>query len=1213
LRAEDWPRKKAAALLKRLALERRLLKDQAIEFLWPDVEPEYGANNFYKALHVLRRVLNNAFGSSAAETVAGYEDGVLILKPAVWVDARAFELACELGAAGIAPEQRAASLEQALALYRGELLPRDRYEEWTILPREALHRQHRQARLALADIRSTVGDLNGAIGLISPLLDFDRADEQVHYQMMRLYALSGRSQEALRQYRACVDALADELDAPPAPDTTALYEQIIRGELAAPQTTPALKASPGLLFDRFPAEQGIETSQSPVFVAREREMARLAAHLGSAASGKGCVVFIVGEAGAGKTSLMAEFAARAQAENQILVAAAGSCQAVAGIADPFLPFREIVAMLTGGWQGPWLRGELPVRHARRLQEFAPRAREVFAALAPDLAGIITPAYTSPRNSARSLSQPQVFDLMAQALRALAKESPLLLLLDDLQWVDAASANLLFYLGRRLSNSAVMIVGAYRPSEILLPGANHSLAPVVQELARHRGDIEIDLDSQTPEEGRSFVDAFLDREANRLDATFREAVFRRTRGNPLFTVELLRVLQEQQAIQQDAHGAWRAVEDLSWDVLPARVEAAIARRFDRLPEKLRQMLKVASVEGESFSLEILAQLLSMDIRRMLHLFSHELDQRYRLIHEQGTARLGSATVTRYQFRHNLFQQYLYGRLSAAERRYWHARVAAALEEWGKEGLDDLAGTLARHLLSAGDSVRAVPYLIRTGDVARRRVAIEEAAQFYQSALEHWPEDGPREVTVIESSAPTLADRASVLRELGELLLAMGKLSSSIERFTEARKVYEIAGDRIGVGAMFRLVGRAYWELADRARSSDNYHQSLEALENEPESVELARTIAAIAQMHMLGDEHDQAIAFGNRALELAERLKAEDVRVNVLTTICLARMVKGELGHDLAMISEVQERAEEMGLVHEACRAYAGLGDSLVAFEQYAEASALYERMLAYARKVQAALFEGVALVQLGSLDWWAGRWRIALDRLGEIEEWMAARAHLSMAKIWASTLLGMMYNDLGRPEQARDALTLFTSAARSANELQTTAPHLAQLARASTVEEHEGLFEEILALVDSVEYGRYDMMPALLLASSWLARQSGGDPSALRRLERVHEKMHNHQSAASLREIEGEIAALRGDWDRAAVSFRQAANEWAILQRPYDLLRALSGLALVYKSSGDGSALRQIQKKATRVIQQLTAELTEPELRNRFTQSTIVRRFIGQP
>lgn len=1206
LSAAGWRRRKAAALLQRLALERRLLKDQAIDFLWPEADPAAGANNLYRTLHALRQTLDVTLGPGTAEATFTFEDGVLSLTASTWVDVHEFERLCSTSPTGTLAQQ-ILRLEQALALYQGDLLPDDLYAGWTDIPRGALRRRYREASLALAGHYRDSGNYARAITLLTPLLAPDPADELVHRELMLLYALAGRRHEALRQYQACVDALAADLDVPPGPETSALYAQILGGDISAPPVPVQLP--PVLPKPVLPeAERSVPLTvvapsppadkPRPLFIARERELSLLQSHLQAAVAGNGRVILITGEAGQGKTSLMNEFAYRAQADHPELVVAAGACQALTGTADPYLPFRDLIAMLSGDWQRPWLGGEISTAHVRRLKAIAPQTAQAIAAYAPDVVGIFVPATQlsqRPNPDSPDLNQRQIFDQMNQLIRALAHYQPLLLLLDDLQWADTASTNLLFYLGRQLVNSSVLIVGAYRPSEVSYSDDTaHPLASVVQELVHYRGDIRINLDTFAPTEGRHFVETLLDSEPNRLDDSFREAMFQRTKGHPLFTVELLRALQEQGDLVQDEAGMWTAGLNLDWNILPARIEAVIARRVDRLPQELRQLLAVASVEGESFSVEVIALVQAIAIRPLLRQLSQELDRHYRLVREQGEMHLGSQSITRYQFRHNLFQQYLYHQLSAAERRHVHGEIAAALEQIGGEDLDTLAVALAYHYLAAGDAARAVPYLCRAGEEARRRVALEEAIQFYQSALTHWQEDNA-------------TAQAEILHKLGESLLAIGKSQEAIDRFSEAERLYGQAGNRSGRGAMQRLIGRSYWEQGARAKALGHYQKALAILEQEPENAEMARAISAISQMHMLADEHDEAIMWGERALALAHGLHVEDVFVHALTNVGISVIVKGEVERGLAMLAKSQQQAQALGLPHDACRAYTGWGEALVFLERYDEARVLYEHLLAYARKVRAEMFEGVALVLLGYLDWWTGHWGTALGRAQMIREWMEVSAVPSIPKIWASTLLAGMYNDLGQPDQARAVLAGYTAVARSADEPQTTIPHLGQLARAAPSEEEKaGLVREILVLIDAAAYARFDTLPAISLVCTWLAQTSSGDPATLNRLEKAHQQMQNRQSAASLYEVRAIAAGIRGEWAQAVSDYEAAAANWKVLQRPYDLLRTLVSLSQALARTEDTVAISLAQKQTISLIEQLAHELVEPGLKQAFLASPLI-------
>jgi predicted ATPase len=198
------------------------------------------------------------------------------------------------------------------------------------------------------------------------------------------------------------------------------------------------------------------------------------------------------------------------------------------------------------------------------------------------------------------------------LVALSRNNPLLIIFDDLQWIDNASSNLLFHLIRNMSDSRIFILGMYRPSEVFskVDGA-HPFEPLIHEVKTHHGDTEIDLDSISESEAKAFVDAFLDSEHNQLDASFRKNLFAQTRGHPLFTIELLRTMQEQGDLKQLGKEGWVANADLKWGKLPAQVEGVIEARLARLDDWSREILEVASVIGEEFDSHVLAQALNRD--------------------------------------------------------------------------------------------------------------------------------------------------------------------------------------------------------------------------------------------------------------------------------------------------------------------------------------------------------------------------------------------------------------------------------------------------------------------------------------------------------------------------------------------------------------------------------------------------------------------------
>src|SRR4051812_39065008 len=227
-----WRLRKGKSLVKLLALspERRVHRERATEFLWPDRAAEAAANNFHQALYVARRALEAA--GAEASNVLPLRDDMLMLYPggAVEIDIDAFE-------AGVARARASGELQDyraALDLHAGELLPEDRYEAWAADRREALAESHLGLLLEYSGRLREAGRGRAAIGVLEEAVVIDPLHEPAHRALMRLFAASGRRQQALAQYHRLRGALKRELEAEPDPQTANLYRTLLRGE-ASPE------------------------------------------------------------------------------------------------------------------------------------------------------------------------------------------------------------------------------------------------------------------------------------------------------------------------------------------------------------------------------------------------------------------------------------------------------------------------------------------------------------------------------------------------------------------------------------------------------------------------------------------------------------------------------------------------------------------------------------------------------------------------------------------------------------------------------------------------------------------------------------------------------------------------------------------------------------------------------------------------------------------
>jgi DNA-binding SARP family transcriptional activator/tetratricopeptide (TPR) repeat protein len=1207
-------RRKALALLAYLALSAQShSRESLVALLWPDYDQREGRADLSRMLSTLRKALGETALAADRERVA------LDASAGLWVDAAHFRQevrACrEAVAAGKAGDYhdrmaRAAALYQAGFLAGFTLPGCPAFDEWQLLQTEALRRDFGWLLAQLVAACEARADLPQAVDYARRWVELDPLHEPAQRRLIALYARSGQRAAALRQVQACARVLAAELGVEPEPATKQLYEQI----RSSGGTLPLAAA-------RSPAFAWTEPDAGPAhpFVGRDRELARLDDLLAGAIAGRGRVVFLTGGAGWGKTSLLHAFIRRALDRHARLVVAGGSGSAFAGAGDPYLPFREVLGQLAGDLLAPPAAGAMSREQARRLWELAPETAQALVDHGPQLLGLFVSgkqllarvAGAAPAGAPWLLAlqqevarqhetpgqveQAALFGQLTTVLHHLAQQRPLLITLDDLQWLDDASVALLFHLGHRLAGSPILIAGAFRPDEL---AQGHPLQHVLDEFQRLAGDIFVDLARPTANEGRAFVGALLDAEPNRLDGAFRQALFRQTRGHPLFTVELLRDLQKRGYLVLDEAGRWSESAALDWQSLPARVEAVIARRLGRLDSAARDILSVASVEGEEFTAEVVARVLGLPERPLLRDLS-SLQQRDRLVAESGEVPVGRGYLSAFRFRHRLFQQYLYRQLPAGERRRLHAEVANALASLYAGDLDQIVVSLAHHYAAAAAWDQAVPHWIRAGDLAYQKASLRDAAGHYQSALAHWPEAGG-------------AGRAATLRKLGECLWMLGQHEEALAQLATSYDLFHAAGDTQGAAAVRRLSGRVHWERGEAGAAGRAFQHALALADGEPEGEELAWALAGMAGYHMHLGDYETSIELGERALAQARRLGIDALVVQCLCDLGSALSGRGDWA-GLALERESLSLALALNRPHDAGRAYLYLAEGLAYLGRYQEARETLAESLAHSRRLHLPYLTAGATRQLAHLDWLTGRWPAALAGLDEITRTLHNRQPAGLLAPYLAITRAQIDTDLGQAGKAYGDLV--ATGAGPPDSLDPGVAFLGAKARAALISGRTAAgvaaAAEILEWTDQASHLYPNIGMALLFICQ--APLVAGDPavaghahSAWQQLQRLDRQYRTPLTAACRLEGQGWYR-LAGSAPAAAVPpFAEAVAIWETVGHPYDQARALSGLSQARLADGDSPGSRAAAQQAMGLVDALAGQLDEPALQASFLQSALV-------
>jgi DNA-binding SARP family transcriptional activator len=763
---------KVRALLAYLAVESHRSWPRSIlaDLLWPDLPEKDAQSNLRNAISNLRRVIGDRWRNPPFLLVS--QDTLQFNQsPATWLDIATFTDLVSTGG-GMSPggshEETIERLERAIALYRGEFLEgfsvdSAPFEQWVTQKSVQIHQQVLQALHRLVTGYEESGELDQALSHARCLVELEPWDEAAQRQLMRIYLYKGQRNVALAQYEACRQQLKNDLDIEPEPSTTQLYDLIRSGQGGPlPGEAESFAHSAPAAMPRFLEGLQLSRSEAPLFVARQKELERLDCELGKAVQGRGRILFVIGDSGGGKTALLAEFTRQAMSKYPDLIVARGQCNAYTGEADPYFPFLEIIQTLTSQVKDRVVGGAITLEHALRLWRILPAVISTILEDGPDLvncfisgrellataqiAGGVKPELLArlqthverlDQQPARPrLKQATLFNQLIKVLSSLSQHNPLVLILDDLQWIDTDSVNLLFHLGRRLSGSRILLLGAYRPEDIMLGrrGERHPLEGVIHELQTSLGDIKINL---MENDGLDFVQSLLDSEPNQLSTGFRKMLHHHTAGHALFTIELLRGMQLRCDLYRNEQGKWAEAARLNWDKLPIRIEAVIAERIGHLPREYQELLAAASVEGEQFTAEILARLFGKEEQQIIEILSEEIGKRHRLVVAQSRKLIRGQALSQYRFRHILYQKYLYQQLDEVEKAHLHEKMGSALEEIYLPDLvryPEITHQLAHHFDLAGLVEKAVQYYTEFGKYAIQLGADREAITHFERALQ-----------------------------------------------------------------------------------------------------------------------------------------------------------------------------------------------------------------------------------------------------------------------------------------------------------------------------------------------------------------------------------------------------------------------------------------------------------------------------------------------
>jgi adenylate cyclase len=653
---------------------------------------------------------------------------------------------------------------------------------------------------------------------------------------------------------------------------------------------------------------------------RADELAQMLAAFHRAERGRAQAVSLIGEAGVGKTRLLSEYFLTLESSGHLesTVVRRAACSSLGG------QTYGVVAAFFRAAYGVAEDDSLEV--AQRKLASGLRAlggsEDELSRVAPVLGYVLglgsgdVVRHLEPEQLKR-----QIFLALSTLCERRLQHGPLMLVVEDLHWADAASRELLRFLVDRLADRPLILLVTHRP----VPDTDMLVTSRATHTAIHLGPLPA-TDTET------LLDAFFGPSTSRLPTALRGLIVRRAGGNPFYLEEIVRGLIGAETLVRE-NGGWACADDPGTVDVPPTIQALLLSRLDRLPTGARRLIQEAGVLGSVFDVHVLRQVCSEP---------HNLDSNLKLLlNIELLAEVPRAAGTlwpaagerQYRFSHALVQEVVYQNLLVRRRTELHGRVGQMLEALcgGEQSqrLEDME-TLGHHFSLSAEKAKGARYLLAAGDWARDIYANDDARRHYERALQTLTECGGCD-----------GERLALRERLGDLLGPIGQREAALEHYEWVRGAAEVTADRAMQARIYRKLGGLHWDAGDRDRALICFRAGLALLEGDTRGIELAHLYQEMGRMAFRSGDNHGAIEWATRALGQIDRASAASSGApaspapgkaeaavalsHAYNTLGVALARLGRLQEAVAHIERSMATAQAHGLLQTACRGYTNLG------------------------------------------------------------------------------------------------------------------------------------------------------------------------------------------------------------------------------------------------------------------------------------------------
>jgi serine/threonine protein kinase/tetratricopeptide (TPR) repeat protein len=918
-----------------------------------------------------------------------------------------------------------------------------------------------------------------------------------------------------------------------------------------------------------------ESRKVLTLIDRESEMEALKKFVDRTLGGEGGLVLLSGEAGIGKTRLAEE--AKTYATLRGMRTLSGKSVMGEG-ASAYAPFIEMVREFIRESQAQSLQKALG-NYADQVSRLVPDLTERFGGSSSNMRAPLPSLSTDPSRFLE-VADPRFLEGITQFFVNISEGSPLLLLIDDLNWADDASIRLLQHLTRNMKGKFIAILGAYRDTDVR---DDSTFSQLLLDLNRERLLNTIHLKPfEVGSVTRMMAETFGETDEQQT-SEFHDLIFEKTGGNPFFIEEVLRSLVEQGIIFKTERG-WKRKPIFDIEI-PSSVSAVIKQRLGKPDEESLNVLRWASVIGKEFSFEVLQEVAKVDEDHLLVLMEKLLKSR--LIREKKL----SPSSQMYFFTDQQIRNALYDEISLVRRRKYHLRVGQTVEkiyEQKKGKLAEHASELAYHFIQGNDLQKALAYSIKAGDGAAELYAYEEASKHYVLALELLEEEGDNPL------------RGQVLEKAGDAAFATSQIEAAPKYWNEALRIHQEMGERRKVGDIYHKLGWFYFFTDDYPKAHDYFAKAIEAFEKEGDKLGLAQaysSLVALGSYHW-GIRLSPTIEIVHKALALAEEVEDHDAEMKAYNALASISKEKAKVFENidraLQLIAQYNLRSV-MALFTHVCRAEA----YATVKADCAEVSQAFSDAIEFAR-TSGNFFLEIAINAL--LAFWVylptGEWKRAQEVVEGILS-LGPRV-LGLGKVYSLSVLGNMYLTRGELGKSEEYLKAIPPLLQHTEDSSYIIPCYGSLGRLFIEKGEYAQAEKFLGqgyekLREGSALPVYTMhlimIHSLLLEVKLKEGNSEGTSSHLFEIWKLANMINEDWAFAYAHRAEGMVAADKGSKAEGAInSFQKAADLWRKIGWPYEEAKTLYELGVASQQTGDKRGASEPLNQALEIFTRLGAK-----------------------